>query len=87
MILGEPKVRAVGFFLDGNDPEILPLVGDGLLPPDIDGKQKPKEDTPAPIVGTQDDGAGYGGTYDALNIWNLNVKWRSTLVASLNLAT
>ena len=39
----------------------LPLVGDGLLPADIDGKQKPKNDTAIPIVGTQDDGAGYGG--------------------------
>ena len=34
----------------------LNLIGDGLLPPDIDGKQKPKNDAPAPIVGTQDDG-------------------------------
>jgi hypothetical protein len=86
MILGDPNARVVSFFLDGNDPDILPLVGDGLLPPDIDGKQKPKDGTPAPIVGTQDDGAGYGGTFDALNIWDLNVKWRSTPVASLNLA-
>ena len=44
MINGEPNARAVSFFLDGNDPDILPLVGDGLLPADIDGKQKPKED-------------------------------------------
>ena len=36
---------------------MLPLVGDGLLPADIDGKQKPKTDAPIPIVGTQDDGA------------------------------
>jgi len=35
--------RAVSFFLDGNDSAILPLVGDGLLPADIDGKQKPKD--------------------------------------------
>jgi len=88
MINGDPKARAVSFFLDGNDPAILPLVGDGLLPADIDGKQKPKADTAIPLVGTQDDNASanYGATFDALNIWDLTVKWRSTPVASLSLA-
>jgi hypothetical protein len=84
MLYGQPA-RAVSFFLDGNDPAILPLVGDGLLPADIDGKQKPKADAVIPIVGTQDDGGGYGGTFDALNIWDLSVKWRSTPLASLTL--
>ncbi len=86
MIDGLTKARAVSFFLDGNNPAILPLVGDGLLPADVDGKQKPKEDAPAPIVGTQDDDAFYGATFDALNIFNLDVKWRSTPTASLTLA-
>jgi hypothetical protein len=84
MINGLPA-RAVSFFLDGNDPDILPLVGDGLLPADIDGKQKPMTDAAIPIVGTQDDGGGYGATFDALNIWDFLVKWRSTPVASLAL--
>jgi hypothetical protein len=84
MLNGEPA-RAVSFFLDGNAPGMLPLVGDGLLPADIDGKQKPKNDAAIPIVGTQDDGGGYGATFDALNIWDLSVKWRSTPLASLTL--
>jgi hypothetical protein len=87
MINGLPGARAVSFFLDGNDPDMLPLVGDGLLPADIDGKQKPMLDTAIPLVGTQDDGGGYGATFDALNIWDLRVKWRSTPVASLVLNT
>jgi hypothetical protein len=80
----KPK-RAVQFFLDSN---VVPLelMGDGLLPPDVDGKTKPKNDTPAPIVGTQDDGAGYGATFDALNIWDLNVLWNAKPLASLTLA-
>ena len=55
MVNGDPNARAVQFFLDSS---VVPLdlIGDGLLPPDIDGKQKPKNDAPAPIVGTQDDG-------------------------------
>ena len=84
MVNGQPA-RSVRFFIDGNDPALLPLVGDGLLPADVDGKQKPKTDASIPIIGTQDDGASYGATFDALNIWNLNVKWRSTPIASLEL--
>jgi len=86
MVNGEPA-RAVSFFLDGNDPDILPLVGDGLLPADVDGKQKPKTESAIPLVGTQDDGGGYGATFDALNIWDLDVKWHSTPTASLELNT
>src|SRR6266513_1176387 len=87
MVNGDPNARNVRFFIDGNDPDLLPLVGDGLLPADPDGKQKPKTDTAIPIVGTQDDDADYGATFDALNIWDLLVKWRSTPIASLDLAT
>jgi hypothetical protein len=87
MINGLPGARAVSFFIDGNAPGMLPLVGDGLLPADIDGKQKPILDVPIPLVGTQDDGGGYGATFDAVNIWDLAVKWRSTPIASLVLKT
>ncbi len=83
MIAGDPNARAVQFFLDSNFVD-LNLIGDGLLPPDIDGKSKPEDDgIAAPIVGTQDDGAGYGGTVDAINIFDLKVKWKSTPIASL----
>jgi hypothetical protein len=85
MINGDPTARAVSFFLDGNAPGMLPLVGDGLLPPDIDGKQKPKNEDSAPIIGTQDNGAGYGAAFDALNIWDLSVKWQAIPTASLTL--
>ena len=84
MIDGDPNARVVSFVLDYRVVG-LPLIGDGLLPPDIDGKQKPKADAPAPIVGTQDDFAAYDATFDALNIWELDVKWRSTPRASLSL--
>jgi hypothetical protein len=86
MVNGE-AARAVSFFIDGNAPGLLPLVGDGLLPADIDGKQKPKTDTAIPIVGTQDDGAGYGATFDALNIWDLLIKWNSAPSSTLTLNT
>ena len=87
MIAGNPNARAVHFFLDGNDPAILPLVGDGLLPADLDGTRQPKENAPIPIVGTQDDNASYGATFDALNIWELSVKWKANPEASIVLKT
>ncbi|MGE5265133.1 MAG: hypothetical protein ACM3S0_17265 [Acidobacteriota bacterium] len=83
MVNGQPDARVASFFLDGNLPGMLPLVGDGLLPADIDGKQKPKTDTAITLVGTQDDGGPYGATFDALNIWDLFVKWNSTATASI----
>src|SRR5947207_691311 len=58
-----------------------------LLSPDIDGRTKPANDSPAPIIGTQDDDADYGATFDALNIWELSVKWKSNPTASINLKT
>ena len=85
MVAGSPKARAVQFFLDS--PCCRSSVGDGLLPPDIDGTRRPLDHVAAPIIGSQDDGGGYGGTFDALNILELNVQWQANPVASLTLAT
>jgi hypothetical protein len=86
MIDGDPNARSVHFFLDS---AVVPinLIGDGLLPADIDGARSPKEDAPIPIVGTQDDGGPYGATFDALNIWELSIKWKVNPVASIALKT
>jgi len=83
MMAGDPSARAVQFFLDS---AIIPiyLIGDGLLPPDIDGKHLPIEPNIAPIVGTMDNGHDYGAPFDALNIWEMDVEW-DTPWASLSL--
>jgi hypothetical protein len=84
MLRGDPNARAVHFFLDS---AVVPLeqIGDGLLPADIDGENVDDE-VPAPIVGTMDDGAGYGATFDALNVYELSVRWRRQPTASLKLS-
>jgi hypothetical protein len=82
MIAGSPKARAVQFYLD-SDEVPLNLLGDGLLPPDLDGNRRPIDGAPAPIVGTQDDNALYGATFDALNVWDLKVQWKAKPTASL----
>ncbi len=55
MVNGEPNARAVQFFLEANVTPTgtvpLELVGDGLLPPDMDGNRRPIDGAPAPIVG------------------------------------
>ncbi len=86
MVNGQTKARAVQFFLD-SDVVPLNLLGDGLLPADVDGKAKPKNDAWVPIVGTQDDDYPYGATFDALNIFEMNVLWNSKPSASFRFAT
>jgi hypothetical protein len=85
MLAGNPKARAVQFFLD-SDVVPLSLLGDGLLPADIDGTRRPQDHWPAPIVGTQDDDSSYGASFDALNVFELSIKWNATPEASLTLA-
>jgi hypothetical protein len=84
MLEGIPSARMVQFFLDS---AVVPvsLMGDGLLPADIDGTRRPSDSSSIPIVGTQDDNGPYGATFDALNIFDLSIKWRSTPIASLEL--
>jgi hypothetical protein len=85
MISGNPNARAVQFFLE-NGPVDLSLIGDGLLPADIDGHRRPRNGAPAPIFGTQDDDYFYGATSDAINVWELTVHWNSRPDAALAFA-
>jgi hypothetical protein len=87
MLVGDPNARVVQYFLD-SDVVPLHLIGDGLLPADIDGSRLPTH-VSAPIVGTMDDDYPYGAPFDAINIFNLTVKWdvkpRSKLVFAAQL--
>jgi hypothetical protein len=86
MIAGDPAARAVSFLLqDGRVP--INLIGDGLLPADADGRKPPKKNSKAPIIGTQDDEGPYGATFDALNVWEFDVKWNAAPTASIELTT
>jgi len=86
MIAGDPNARAVSFLLDSNRIPIN-LIGDGLLPADVDGRRQPRAGAAIPLVGTQDDGGPYGATSDALNIWEFNVNWNNAPAASIGLKT
>ena len=82
MLGGQPDARSVQFFLEYPDVD-LNLIGDGLLPADVDGNTQPPPQAKIPIVGTQDDNADYGATFDAVNIWELSIKWKANPEASL----
>lgn len=84
MLSGDPAARAVQFQLTPGSTPYLP--GDGLLPADIDGARRPRENSPALLVGSMDDGHRYGAPFDGLNIFELAVAWRSQPTASFALA-
>jgi hypothetical protein len=71
LVAGDPNTQFVRFQL--NKPEYL--VGDGLLPADLDGARQPPAGSPEYIVGSMDDDAGDRAPFDALNMFHLNVDW------------
>jgi hypothetical protein len=85
MVAGNPNARAISFLLPpGDTPN---LTGDGLLPTDWDGPRPPRAGTPNWFVGTQDDGAGTGAAFDALNVFEFNVEWRAVPRATFGLVS
>jgi hypothetical protein len=85
MIDGDPTARMVHFFLDSHVVPIY-LMGDGLLPADVDGGAQPEDVAGAPIVGTMNQGAQYNAPFDALNVFELKVSWDNPDGASFGLA-
>jgi hypothetical protein len=68
-LAGNPNPTVVGFLAPPNP---LYVVGDGLLPSDLDGQTLPPTGSPNFFVGSQDDNASYGAPSDALNIWKFH---------------
>ena len=64
-LAGNPNPTIVGFLAPPNP---LYMVGDGLLPSDLDGQTLPPSGSPNFFVGSQDNNASYGAPSDALNI-------------------
>ena len=80
LVAGNPNTQIVGFQL--NKPEYL--VGDGLLPADLDGPLHPPAGSPEYIVGSMDDDAGDHAPFDALNMFHLNVDWSNPAAATFS---
>jgi len=72
LIAGNPSPTIISFFMDRSPPY---LVGDGLLPMDIDGSNFPPLDSPHYYFGTMDDGGPYGAPQDAVLVYAFDVDF------------
>jgi hypothetical protein len=68
-LVGNPNPTIVGFLAPPNPAYV---VGDGLLPSDLDGMTPPPVGSPNYFVGSQDNNGPYGAPQDALNIWKFH---------------
>jgi hypothetical protein len=74
LVEGDPNPTVVSFYLvDGVDP--LYLLGDGILPADLDGKRMPPPHSPEYFAGTMDDDYEYGAPFDAINWFEADVDF------------
>ncbi len=71
MLLGNPTPQYIGFQI--NTPAFV--IGDGILPADVDGNTLPPKGSPHYFVGSMDDGAFDGAPADALNLFKFAVDW------------
>jgi hypothetical protein len=82
MVAGNANPTIISFAIDRSNPAI---VGDGLLPMDVDGFDFPPADSPHYYVGSQDDGGPYGAPQDALNVWEFIVDFVTPANSSFTL--
>jgi hypothetical protein len=68
-LVGNPNPTIVGFLAPPNPAYV---VGDGLLPSDLDGMTPPPANSPNFFVGSEDNNGPYGAPQDALNIWKFH---------------
>ena len=86
LVEGDPNPTVVSFYLVEGD-ALLNLLGDGILPADQDGKRMPPPGSPEYFAGTQDDGGGYGASYDALNWFEADVDFAHPASSTFGLTT
>jgi hypothetical protein len=73
LVAGDPNPTVVSFNL-ASPPY---LVGDGLLPADLDGNNRPPARDPEYFAGTMDDGAPDGAPFDAINWFEADIRWNN----------
>jgi hypothetical protein len=72
LMAGNPNPTVISFFVNRTTPS---LVGDGLLPADLDGPVPPPPGSPGYFVGSMDQGGPYGATQDALTFWKFKADF------------
>jgi hypothetical protein len=82
MLTGNPTPRMVKFNFDSP----AYLVGDGILPADLDGTRLPPAGSPEYFVGTMDDEAFDGAPFDGLNVFQMKVNWSKPAQSTFGLS-
>ena len=73
MLVGNPTPQVISFLVPpGGTPY---LVGDGLLPADLDGPTLPPAGSPEYFLGSMDNNGPYGAPQDALNLYKFHVDF------------
>jgi len=85
LISGVPAAQVISFLVAPTGSGAN--VGDGLLPTDMDGFTPPPAGTPNFFLGSQDDGASYGATLDALNIYKFHVDFATPANSTFTLGS
>jgi hypothetical protein len=73
-LAGDPNPTVIAFLAPPNP---LYVVGDGLLPSDLDGQATPPPGSPNFYLGSQDDNYFYGAPQDALNLWKFHADFNN----------
>jgi len=71
-LVGNPNPIVISFLAPPSPPYV---VGDGLLPSDLDGMALPPAGSPNFFVGSEDNNGGYGAPQDALTIWKFHADF------------
>ncbi|MCZ7652474.1 MAG: hypothetical protein M5U13_15430 [Thermoanaerobaculia bacterium] len=82
ILAGNPNPTVISFFVDRSVPS---LVGDGLLPADLDGSVPPPPGSPGYFVGSMDQGGPYGAAQDALTFWKFVADFATPANSSFTL--
>jgi hypothetical protein len=81
-LAGDPNPTIISFLAP---PTPLYVVGDGLLPGDLDGTTLPPAGSPNFYLGSQDDNYFYGAPNDALNLWKFHADFANPPLSSFSL--
>jgi hypothetical protein len=73
-LVGNPNPQVISFLAPPNPAYV---VGDGLLPSDLDGMTPPPAGSPNYFVGSEDNNGGYGAPQDALTLWKFHADFNT----------
>ena len=71
-LVGNPNPQVISFLAPPNPAYV---VGDGLLPSDLDGPTLPPAGSPNFYIGSEDNNGGYGAPQDALTVWKFHADF------------